>query len=172
MPHRNEPNVEPGRSLVLMLTLFAAMIVGLGARQVFTQARSPVIKINEEAAKSDISVEQVRGNISVLMGSGGNIAVLAGPDGKLLVDAGIAVSRKKIERALDNISQTPLKYVINTHWHWDHTDGNGWMHDLGATIIAQENTLKHLSVTMRVEDWSYTFPAAPMANRPTVIFKT
>jgi glyoxylase-like metal-dependent hydrolase (beta-lactamase superfamily II) len=106
------------------------------------------------------------------MGSGGNIAVLTGPEGKLLVDAGIAVSRPKIQVALGSISQAPLKYVINTHWHWDHTDGNEWAHNLGATIIAQENTLKHLSTTTRVEDWNYTFQPAPISARPTVIFKT
>ena len=138
----------------------------------FAQATSPVIKINEEAAKADITVEKLRGNISVLSGSGGNIIVLTGPDGKLLVDAGIAVSRAKIQRALDGISQAPIKYLINTHWHWDHTDGNEWVHNLGATIIARENVLKRLSATTRVEDWNYTFQPWPIGGRPTVTFKT
>jgi glyoxylase-like metal-dependent hydrolase (beta-lactamase superfamily II) len=106
------------------------------------------------------------------MGSGGNIVVFTSPEGKLVVDAGIAVSRPRIQAALDSISQAPLKYVINTHWHWDHTDGNAWMHDLGATIVAQENTLKRLSTTTRVEDWNYTFKPAPIGARPTVLVKT
>lgn len=140
--------------------------------RVFAQATSPVEKINAEAAKANISVQQLRGNITVLMGSGGNIIVLNGPEGKLLVDAGIAVSRPKLESALNGISTAPVKYLINTHWHWDHTDGNPWVHDLGATIIAQENTLKHLSVTTRVEDWNYTFQPLPPGGRPTILFKT
>jgi len=131
-----------------------------------------VTKINEAAAKAEITVQSLRGNISVLMGSGGNITVLTGPEGKLMVDAGIAVSRPKIEVALNGISPAPLKYLINTHWHWDHTDGNEWVHSLGATVIAQENTLKRLSTTTRVEEWNYTFQPWPIGGRPTVTFKT
>jgi glyoxylase-like metal-dependent hydrolase (beta-lactamase superfamily II) len=130
-----------------------------------------VIKINEAAARADITVQGLRGDIRVLFGSGGNITVLTGPEGKLLVDAGIAVSRSKIQAALDGISQAPIKYLVNTHYHWDHTDGNQWVHDLGATIVAHENTLKHLSVATRVEDWDYTFPAAPPGARPTVLLR-
>jgi glyoxylase-like metal-dependent hydrolase (beta-lactamase superfamily II) len=139
---------------------------------VFAQAVSPVIRINAEAAKADITVQNLRGNISVLMGSGGNITVLTGTGGKLMVDGGIAVSRSKIQAALDGISNAPLRYLINTHWHWDHTDGNEWLREQGATIIAQENTLKRLSVATRVEDWDYTFEPATGAARPTVTFKT
>ena len=138
---------------------------------VFAQATSPVDKINEAAAKADITVEKLRGNISVLFGSGGNIVVLTGPDGTLLVDAGIAVSRARVQAALDQISDGPMKFLINTHWHWDHTDGNEWVHSLGATIIAHENVLKRLSSTTRVEDWNYTFQPWPTGGRPTVVFK-
>lgn len=140
--------------------------------QVVAQATGPVEKINAEAAKAKITVQPLRGNLSVLMGSGGNITVLNAPDGKLVVDAGIAVSRARIKSALDGISAAPLRYLINTHWHWDHTDGNPWMHELGATIIAQENTLKPVSVTTRVEDWNYTFQPLLPGGRPTILFKT
>ncbi len=134
--------------------------------------KSPFIKISEAAANSDITVEQLRGNLSVLFGSGGNILVLNGPDGKLLVDAGIAVSKEKIQAALDKIGAAPAKYVINTHWHWDHTDGNEWLHQQGATIIAQENTLKHLSVATRVEEWNHTFQPWLVDAHPTITFRT
>jgi len=153
--------------LVLTLIVVFTPILNVSA-----QATSPVIKINEAAATSDVTVEQLRGNLSVLFGSGGNIVVLNGPDGKLLVDDGIAVSKDKIQAALDRISAEPIKYVINTHWHWDHTDGNEWVHNQGATIIAHENVLKRLSATTRVEDWNYTFQPWPMSGRPTLTFKT
>ena len=151
-----------------------AFIGGLLAPlQIFPQgAASPVTKINEEAAKADVTVEALRGNISVLMGSGGNITVLTGAEGKLMVDGGIHVSRAKIQAALDGISSAPLKYLINTHWHWDHTDSNEWLHEQGATIIAQENTLKRLLAATRVEDWNYIFQPPPTGARPTVTFKT
>ena len=66
-------------------------------------AESPVIMIKREAANSPIIVQTLRGNIHVLQGSGGNISVFNGPEGKLMVDAGIAVSKDKILKALSDI---------------------------------------------------------------------
>jgi glyoxylase-like metal-dependent hydrolase (beta-lactamase superfamily II) len=127
--------------------------------------------IKTAAATNTITVQPLRGNISVLLGSGGNIAVLPGPDGKLLIDAGIGVSRPRITEALTSISGDPIKHLVNTHWHFDHTDGNNWLHDAGATIIAQEITRKRLSIRHRVEGWRFTFPAAPKGALPTVLFE-
>ena len=95
--------------LVLTLVVIATTTINVSA-----QATSPVIKINEAAANSDVTLEQLRGNLSVLFGSGGNIVVLNGPNGRLLVDDGIAVSKDKIQAALDRISAEPIKYVINS----------------------------------------------------------
>jgi glyoxylase-like metal-dependent hydrolase (beta-lactamase superfamily II) len=132
---------------------------------------SPVLLINEDAATSKIIVQKYRGNISVLMGSGGNIAVYTGPGGKFMVDAGIAVSRPRLEPALDSTGAVPLKYVANTHYHWDHTDGNAWVHQKGATIIAQENTLKRLTSGTRVIEWGFIFPPSPPDALPTIVVK-
>jgi len=125
---------------------------------------SPVIRIRNAAATAKINILKLRGNISVLEGSGGNITVLTGRDGKLLVDAGI--SRPQVEEALACLSDEPVKYLINSHWHFDHTDGNEWLHSVGAEITAHENTRKHLSVTTRVEDWNFTVPPAPAGALP------
>src|SRR5678815_5456236 len=105
-------------------------------------SESPVIVIRRAAATAEINVQKLRGNVSVLEGSGGNIAVLAGRDGKLLVDAGIPGTRARITDALDTLSGDPVKHLINTHWHFDHTDGNEWLHSIGAEITAHENTHK------------------------------
>jgi glyoxylase-like metal-dependent hydrolase (beta-lactamase superfamily II) len=120
-------------------------------------------------ADGEIVVEPLRGNITVLMGSGGNITVLSGNEGKFLVDAGISKSQEKLQAALDKMSPAPLKYVINTHWHWDHTDGNAWMHAAGATIVAHRNTFRHLTQTTHVNAWNWTFYPVPAGARPTLI---
>src|SRR5215472_7245924 len=83
------------------------------------------------ASQAKIDVHPLRRNISVLEGSGGNIAVLTGKDGKLLIDAGFTVSKPRIAPALDSLSADRITQLINTHWHIDHTDGNGWLHAAG-----------------------------------------
>jgi glyoxylase-like metal-dependent hydrolase (beta-lactamase superfamily II) len=120
-------------------------------------------------AEGPIVTQPLRGKVSVLMGSGGNIVVLSSDHGKFLVDAGISASEAKVRAALDEIGPTPVTYVINTHWHWDHTDGNGWLHDSGATIVAHQNTLKHLSQATHVDDWNWTMPPVPAGARPTIL---
>lgn len=132
-------------------------------------AESQVVTIRNAAARAKITVAKLRGNVSMLEGSGGNIAVLTGTDGKLLVDAGIPATRVRITEALAGLSNDPVKHLINTHWHFDHTDGNEWLHSIGAEITAHENTRKHLSKTTRVEDWNFTFPPAPSGALPTKI---
>ena len=136
------------------------------------KGESPVVIIRNAAATAKINVTKLRSNVSVLEGSGGNIVVLTGRDGKVLVDAGITASRSQITEALATLSDDPVKHLINTHWHFDHTDGNEWLHSIGAEITAHENTRKHLSVTTRVEDWNFTFPPAPAAALPTKLFNS
>jgi glyoxylase-like metal-dependent hydrolase (beta-lactamase superfamily II) len=135
---------------------------GLSPRRAFAEARGLVSLIKDSAATSPIVVHRLRNNISALEGSGGNIAVLTGPDGKVMVDAGIGVSRPQLMKALADLGPSPITTLINTHWHFDHTDGNTWLNSVGAKIVSQENTRKHLSEVQRVEDWDYNFlpPAA------------
>ena len=126
----------------------------------------------KEAATAKVTVQTLRRNISILSGTGGNIAVLTGPDGKLLVDAGIMTARPHLSEALSSINGDPIQQLINTHWHFDHTGGNEWVHEAGASILAHENTRKHLSESTRVEgNWQYTFPAAPAGAMPSTVFK-
>jgi glyoxylase-like metal-dependent hydrolase (beta-lactamase superfamily II) len=160
-------------SFLATLRAIAACAVGIAMSIPFfasAEVTSPVLAINEDAATAKITVQALRGNVSVLMGSGGNIGVLSEPDGKLLVDAGIAVSKPRLKAALDGISTLPPKFLINTHWHWDHTDGNEWVHDEGATIIAHENVLKRLLDRTRVIEWGYTFPPVAPGALPTVTY--
>jgi glyoxylase-like metal-dependent hydrolase (beta-lactamase superfamily II) len=140
--------------------------------KLFTEDLDLVPTMIHAAATTAISVHPLRRNIALLEGSGGNIAVLTGEDGKLLVDAGFSVSQPRISAALDSISQDPIRHLINSHWHTDHTDGNQWLRSAGATITAHENTRKHLSVMTRVAGWDWDFPARPDGALPTSTFDT
>jgi glyoxylase-like metal-dependent hydrolase (beta-lactamase superfamily II) len=150
------------------LTVAAAY---LGPRNLFAEAGGLVEHALKESASAKITVQTLRRNIRVLLGPGGNIAVLTGPDGKLLVDAEIVTAGQNVSAALASINADPIKQLINTHWHFDHTGGNEWVHKAGASILAQENTRKHLLVDTRVEGWKYTFPAAPAGAIPSTVFK-
>jgi glyoxylase-like metal-dependent hydrolase (beta-lactamase superfamily II) len=139
-------------------------------RQAYAEARGLVSLIKDSAATSPIVTHKLRNNVSVLEGSGGNIGVLTGPDGKVLVDAGIGVSRAQLTNALAALGSDPITHLINTHWHFDHADGNTWLHSVGAKIIAQNNTRKHLSGVQRVEDWDYNFLPLPVGALPSEVF--
>jgi glyoxylase-like metal-dependent hydrolase (beta-lactamase superfamily II) len=139
-------------------------------RQAYAEAKNIVDMIRADAATATIKVHRLRGGISVLEGSGGNVAVLTGPDGKLLVDAGITASKPRMLEALADLGREPVRHLINTHWHFDHADGNEWVHGEGAAITAHENTRKHLKTMQRVEDWDFDFPALAPGAIPTDVF--
>ncbi|MCF2446668.1 MBL fold metallo-hydrolase [Dyadobacter sp. CY345] len=169
MSNQNEDTISRRRFIATAGLISTAILTR--PESLFSQKESPVITIMRAAATAKINVTKLRGNVSVLEGSGGNISVLHGPDGKLMVDAGIGVSRPNVLNALNSLSGDPIKMLINSHWHFDHADGNAWVHEEGATIIAHENTRKHLETTVKVDDWDYTFPPAPRDGLPTVLFK-
>jgi glyoxylase-like metal-dependent hydrolase (beta-lactamase superfamily II) len=159
------------RRRFLISTSTAATVGLLAPRDLFAQDDGLVQTARKTAATANTTVQKLRGNVSVLMGAGGNIAVLPGRDGKLLIDAGFAGARSKIADALASISSDPIKHLINTHWHFDHTDGNAWLHSADAVILAHANTRKHLSTTTRVESWNFTFPPSPPGAIPAEIFE-
>lgn len=157
------------RFLVASGLVSAAVL--LRPARLFADSEGPVPAFRAAAAAAKISLHKVRGNVSVIQGSGGNIGVLTGRDGKLLVDAGITGSRAGITNALASLGDDPVRHLVNTHWHFDHTDGNEWLHSMGAEITAHENTRKRLSKSTRVEAWNYTFPPSPAEALPTTVFQ-
>ena len=101
---------------------------------------------DQDFSKVQIKVTRVSGNIYMLEGSGGNIAASVGDDGIVIVDDQYAPLADKIAAALKNIGVTdkPVRFVINTHYHGDHTGGNAPFANQGATVIAQDNVRKRL----------------------------
>ena len=169
----NSQSITRRRFLSASATTAAAAY--LTPRTLFAQAGQPpamVLEARKNAATAKITTQKLRGNVNVLIGSGGNIAVLPGPQGKLLVDTGISTSRPQITEALAAISPDPIQHLIDTHWHYDHTDGNQWMHSAGATIIAHEKTRFRLANPQTIEIFHATFPAVPADALPTIMFTT
>jgi len=92
-----------------------------------------------------METRKLAGNVTVFDGPGGAVTVLNGPDGKFVVDTFVAPAWPRLKEALDGLGSAPVKYVIDTHWHFDHTDNNAHLHTAGATVLAHENTKKRMS---------------------------
>jgi len=123
-------------------------------------------------ANNKITATPLRRDVTFLGGAGGNIAVLTAKEGKLLVDSGYSSCQPQLTAALTAINTDPIKVLINTHWHLDHTDGNDWMHAAGATIWAHENTRYRMTSTQHIAAIDATFPPAPTGALPTILFNT
>jgi glyoxylase-like metal-dependent hydrolase (beta-lactamase superfamily II) len=95
-------------------------------------------------ANVQIKATPVAGNIHMLEGSGGNIAVSSGPDGVLMVDDQFAPLAEKLTAAIEKLDHGPIKFVLNTHWHGDHTGGNSHF-GKRASIVAHANVRKRLA---------------------------
>jgi cyclase len=113
---------------------------------------------------------KLRDNLTMLYGPGGNMVALNSPDGKVLVDSSFSSVAPKLKEALDQLGPAPMKILINTHWHFDHTDGNAPIHAAGATIVAHENTRKRLSTPQEMKLLGLHFPAASPEAWPQVTF--
>ena len=169
---RGDRRSEFSRRRFIEMASVAAAAAWAAPRRLLAQSAPGIVEtIRTEAAKSTIEVQSPRTNVRVLSGSGGNMAVLLGSDGKLLVDAGIAASHLRVAEALAKAGPGRINHLVNTHWHFDHTDGNAWLHAEGASIIAHENTRKHLAVDTRVEGWNFTVPATAPSALPDVVIQ-
>jgi cyclase len=140
----------------------------------------PASALAQPAAPSEIHVLPVQGNVSMLVGAGGNIAVQAGKEGVLLVDTGLAASSDKVLATVKGMSKGTIRYIVNTHFHADHTGGNDKMAAAGsaivggnfagqvggasgANIVAHENVLNAMGAQK---------PALPFAAMPTDTYYT
>jgi glyoxylase-like metal-dependent hydrolase (beta-lactamase superfamily II) len=125
-------------------------------------------------SKVQIKVTKVSGNIYMLEGAGGNIAASVGEDGIVIVDDQYAPLAEKIQVALKGITDQPVRFIINTHYHGDHTGGNEPFANKGSTVIAQDNVRKRLESggtagnggSLKLEQ-----KAAPKAALPVITFE-
>ena len=121
----------------------------------------------QDFSKIEIKVEKVAGNIYMLQGSGGNIGVSVGPDGILIVDDQYAPLADKIKAALKTLGEGKLKFILNTHWHGDHTGGNA-VFGPDAPIIAHTNVRKRMAEGLNLP--GRKTPPAPKEALPVITF--
>src|SRR5271154_6079081 len=112
-------------------TLFAFSFAALAAT-VYAQAQQP------DFSKVEIKTTKVSNNFYTLEGQGGTIGVLVGPDGIFMVDSQFAPLSQKIAAAIHQISDKPIRFLVDTHVHGDHTGGNENFAKMGATIFARD----------------------------------
>jgi cyclase len=142
------------------LTLsLALMFIGLCAANVSGQ----------DWSKIEVKATKVAGNVYMLEGGGGNIGVSVGPDGILIVDDQFAPLADKIRAALKTLGEGKLKFVLNTHYHGDHTGGNAAFGP-EAPIIAQSNVRKRLSEEQKSKFFNRTTPPSPKEALPVITF--
>jgi glyoxylase-like metal-dependent hydrolase (beta-lactamase superfamily II) len=123
----------------------------------------------QDFSKVQIKATKVAGNVYMLEGAGGNIGVSVGPDGILIVDDQFAPLADKIRAALKELGQGKLRFILNTHWHGDHTGGN-IAFGPEAPIIAHDNVRKRLATEQRSEVFKSTTPASPKEALPVITF--
>lgn len=100
----------------------------------------------DDFANVEITSQPVSGSVHILKGMGGNIGVSAGEEGILIIDDQFAPLAEKIAIAIGDIAKTPMKYVVNTHYHGDHTGSNAYFREIkGSTIFAHDNVRKRLA---------------------------
>ena len=123
-----------------------------------------------QAPEVQVRTEKVAEGVHVLFGNGGNVGVSSGPDGVFIIDDQYAPMTPGLTAAIAEISDSPVRFVINTHWHGDHTGGNENFGKMGAVVIAHDNVRARMSVPQAMEFFKRAVPASPQGALPVITF--
>jgi cyclase len=166
----------------LLAHLFSSTSLRASAMSNAHPTPSPADLLAKMRAKfnaAPLQSQKLADDITMLSGPGGSVVVLNGPDGKFVVDTFVAPAWPRLKEALDGLGNAPVKCVIDTHWHFDHTDNNASFRAAGATVLAHENTKKRMSephdlpVLYRASDGALTglhFDPSPVGALPQQTF--
>ena len=130
----------------------------------------PTLLYAQDPDKEEIIPQKITDNIYMIKGSGGNMGLMTGEDGTLLIDSQFAPLSEKIKKTIAGLTADPVKYLVNTHWHGDHTGGNENFAKDGALIIAHDNVHKRKSTDQFMQAFGRQVPAAPKAAQPKISF--
>jgi cyclase len=124
----------------------------------------------QDFSKVEIRTEKLAPTVYMLTGAGGNVGLSAGDDAVFLVDDQFAPLTSRIEAAIAKVTKKPVRFVVNTHWHFDHTGGNENLGKAGALIVAHENVRKRMSVEGFIEFLGMKTRPDPKEALPVVTF--
>ena len=133
-------------------------------------ASAPAQAQEDNFASVQIKTQQVAEGIYMLTGEGGNIGVSVGADGVFMIDDQFAPLSEKIKAAVAALSDQPIRFLINTHWHYDHTGGNELLASDGVIIVAHHNVRKRMAVDTEIAAFGSLIPASPKAALPVLTF--
>ena len=159
----------------LLAQLFpATLLSGVpGPRQqAATAPADRLTAIRAQMGAAPIQAQPLAEDLTLLYGPGGNVVVLNGPDGKILVDTFLLPAWPKLKETLAGLGNAPVKTVIDTHWHFDHTDNNGNLHAAGATVLAHENTQTRMAEPHDSALLGLHIPASPADALPQQTFSS
>ena len=132
---------------------------------------SSFLQAQRDYSKVTITPTKITDGIYMLQGAGGNIGLFTGPEATLMIDDQFAPLATKIEAVVDSLSNSDLKFLLNTHWHGDHTGGNEYFGNKGVTIVAHDNVYKRLSTDQTMKAFAREVKAAPTAAWPQITFE-
>ena len=159
------------RGFVLALTVATiAHLAGPSLAQAPTPAPPPATPPAPDFSAVEIKAEKVAEGVYMLTGRGGNIGVSVGPDGVFLIDDQFAPLTDKIKAAVATLSDKPIRFLLNTHWHGDHVGGNENLGKAGVVIVAHDNVRRRLSVDQINALTGRTTPALPYPALPVITF--
>jgi cyclase len=160
----------------LLAQLFPASLLSAGVPRLRQQAATTptdrLAAMRAQMGAGPIQAQPLAENLTLLSGPGGNVVVLNGPDGKIVVDTFLLPAWPKLKETLDGLGNAPLKTVIDTHWHFDHTDNNANLHAAGATVLAHENTKTRMAEPHESALLGLHLPASPADALPQQTFST
>ncbi len=155
---------------VLVEGLIPRKLARAAAGGALQQPQDPVAAFRARIGAIPIQSQPLAENLTLLTGPGGNVVVLHGSDGLVVVDTFVAPAWPKLQESLKGFG-APVKFVINTHWHFDHTDNNAPLRAGGATVVAHENTKLRMTQPHHLAVLELDFAPSPAAALPQRVFK-
>jgi cyclase len=147
-----------------MKTRIASLLATLAATAALTA------QAQQDFSKVEIKTQKLSDTTYMMTGSGGNLGLSVGPDAVFLIDDQFAPLTPKIEAAIKQITDKPIKFVVNTHWHFDHTGGNENLGKAGALIVAHDNVRKRMSTDQLIPFLNMNTKASPKEALPVITF--